>query len=331
MKKMMNKIFNNIIIEINNADSIGLISHKNPDGDNLGSMIALYKSLQLMGKKAMFFTDDNYPDNLKFMPYLDEQSTIYPESLDLLFCLDSSEVKRLKDDGKAIKIAKKIIVIDHHKSNEMFGDINYIVDDASSTGELVFNLLEKSQMPINKEIAECIYIAIATDTGNFRYSSTHASTFRVAAKLLDMGIDLDKIRNNLYESMKLSELKLITVALNRMRFFYDNKVCITYVTKADYANYNAKYTEADNIVQFLRDLETVEIGVILKETDSGYNLSIRTKTFADASLIAKTLGGGGHIRAAGANINSHDVEFVIDKVLKSIDKETKDAWNFTDR
>lgn len=290
---------------IENSYSIAVVSHINPDGDNLGSLLGLGMSLVQLGKKVAFIRADIVPEDYKFLPGIERLSgygTII-DGLDLLIILDCSDPTRLGDNQILIDDARVVVNIDHHISNTMFGDIKLVDHKASSTGELVYNIIEELELPIDEEIATCIYTAITTDTGRFSYQSVTANTHKIAAKLYDLGINGYEINKKLYQTRSLKRTRLFSRAMAEMELIHEGRAAIVKISREMLKETGASMEDTEGIVEFLRDTESVEAACILKELDEfQIKASVRTKDPIDANKICGAFGGGGHIRASGCTI-----------------------------
>ena len=318
----MNKAINLIQDSISEDLSIAVVSHKNPDGDSLGSLIAMGLSLDKLSKNVIFVKPDVIPEDYLFLPALEKmiQLDSLNIDIDLLIVLDSSDPDRLGLNKNLLEISKKIINIDHHISNTNFGDLNIVIPESSSTGEIVFELLSKANFPIDTDIATCIYTAISTDTGRFSYQSVTKNTHLIISELYNYGIDGYEINKNLYQNRSLSRTKLFILAVSNLEFYKDGKVAIAKVTKDMYSKTGAKPDETEGIVEFLRDTEGVEVACLLKELKNhDVKLSVRTKEYVDANKICSFFDGGGHLRASGAS-STLSIEETEKILLKEINK-----------
>lgn len=318
----MNKAINLIQDSISEDLSIAVVSHKNPDGDSLGSLIAMGLSLDKLSKNVIFVKPDVIPEDYLFLPALEKmiQLDSLNIDIDLLIVLDSSDPDRLGLNKNLLEISKRIINIDHHISNTNFGDLNIVIPESSSTGEIVFELLSKANFPIDTDIATCIYTAISTDTGRFSYQSVTKNTHLIISELYNYGIDGYEINKNLYQNRSLSRTKLFILAVSNLEFYKDGKVAIAKVTKDMYSKTGAKPDETEGIVEFLRDTEGVEVACLLKELKNhDVKLSVRTKEYVDANKICSFFDGGGHLRASGAS-STLSIEETEKILLKEINK-----------
>ena len=315
--------------EILEATSIGVASHIDPDGDNLGSICALKKSLELFGKDVCLYIDDKIPSSYQFLPGVKESSEIEPGKVhDLFFALDCADQGRLGERvGKLFEGAKTRVVIDHHLTNQGYGDLNFI-EIISSTGELLYELLSAMELPIDKQVATCLYTAISSDTGSFKYDSTSPRTHEIAADLLSHQIDLNEITINLYQRRSLAKTNLLMKAMENLKILEAGKIALTRISLADLNNAKAEHSDTDGIVEFIRDIDGVDLAIFLKDSKrSGSKISMRSKGDIDASKIAMKFGGGGHKRAAGASFNGN-LDQCQEAILKAVNDEINAGNSF---
>lgn len=302
LKNNVNEIFS----LIDNSNKICIAGHKAPDGDCIGSVMALYEFLKPLNKDVTVMLDGKIPFNYKF--FVDESVIAKEydnEKFDLLFVLDSSDRKRLGMFEDVLNNAKNTVVIDHHVTNEGFGDINIIDPKMSSTGELLYDILKTSQMNISKEAALLIYIAILTDTGKFSYSNTTSHTHKKTAELIDLGVDVAEIDNIIYNSKPANIVRAFIDCVSGIELYYGNKFGITAITK-DILNKNkAEMADVDGVVEYIREIKEVEVSCVLKENADGIKVSLRSKNYVDVSAVSAKYGGGGHSKAAGFEVNDN--------------------------
>lgn len=278
--------------------SFVLTAHISPDGDSLGSMLALYEFLVRQGKQVAVVLDDTIPDVFRMLPCwdvirtVDEAGNLTP---DLLIILDSSSIDRI---GRVAEIVQATTLnIDHHVSNQGFTDYRLLDSEAAATGELIYRLLDEARAPITREMATNLYTAIATDCGFFRYANTRPSTMRIGADLLAYGVEPNTIAEAL-EQVSLDTMRLTARVLQTMAFFAEGKIALITVTR-DMLEHDES---TDELINYPRKVEGVEVAVMLKQKDEHLvKISMRSKQ-ADVSRIAVHFGGGGHIRAAGCSI-----------------------------
>ena len=307
----------NILEEINKAESIVILTHENPDGDAIGSGLALYNSLIDMGKNPDIIIPE-YSRTFEFLPGTDKikkESDI--EKYDLAISVDCATIKMLNGFAKYFENAKVKISIDHHSSNTMFGDLNYVSPDAPACAQILLVILEYFKIEITKEIGTCILTGIITDTGGFKYSSVNSETFEFAAWLLNKGVNVSKIYRRVLQIKTRANFELNRIATNRLEFFEDGKIAFTYITKEDEVSVNAENGDHEGIVETGRDIEGVEVSIFIRETDKGLKISMRSNDYVNVSDVCLLLGGGGHVHAAGASFNG-TIDQAKEKILRQL-------------
>lgn len=304
----------------------GIAGHVRPDGDCTGSCLALYQYLRMYYPEVS--TDvylEEIPNSFHMLTGADEIRHELPEDTgyDVFFALDCGDTKRLGFAGTLFEQAKKTVCIDHHVSNLAFADVNQIVPDASSTSELIYDLLEKER--ITKEIAEALYLGIVHDTGVFQYSCTKPSTMETAAELLRKGIDGPKIIEKTFYEKTYAQNQVLGKALLESIRLMDGKVIFSYITKKSMNFFGVKAKDLEGIVSQLRVTTGVEAAIFLYELESGeFKVSLRSKEKVDVSKVAQYFGGGGHVRAAGLTFRGtvHDaVNNIVGQVALQLEEE----------
>lgn len=316
----INDTFEKIAEKINGADKIIIFPHVLIDGDTFGSSVALCIAFRKMGKKAYLLIEDDVPAYLKF---LDDRYTAYDETIiqepDLCITVDCSDTGRLGIRRGKFFSGGTTINLDHHSTNNYYADLNYVDDKASATGEIVFKLLKEIKADFDKAMAEAIYSAIATDTGNFQYSNTTKDTHLIAAELFDMGIDVNNVSIELYQNIRPEKLKITAEVLKTLETVCDGKAASCYVTKQMLDQAGALADETDGIIETLRNISGVEIAVFMKElSPNEVKVGFRSKRYADVSRIAMKFSGGGHKKASGCTIigSIEDAKRVIYEEIK---------------
>lgn len=290
---------------IDNANSIYIASHINPDGDNLGSITGMYLALKKYGKNVFLIEDDEIPDAQKFLPAIKDmvRSETLSKDVDLFITLDCADINRLGAAKELFNSAKNTVNIDHHSTNTRFADLNIVDENSPATGETLYQILKDIDLELDQDSATCIYTAISSDTGSFKYDSVRKSTFLIAAELLDYGVNINDVAVNLYQNRSLAKTNLLLKVMDTLELYNDNKIGVVVLTDEDIKSCNARKSDADGIVEFVRDISTVELAILLKDKKENVRLSTRSKSYIDVTNIASKFGGGGHIRAAGATIN----------------------------
>lgn len=321
----MNNKFHNIMdsaIElIMKSNSIYIASHVNPDGDNIGSTLALTLALKKKNKDVIPLLVGDIPSDYKFLPRLDLYSD-HSENLnpiDLFIALDSGDIERLGKNKPLLDISKNIINIDHHVSNTNFGMINLVDEQASSTGEIIYQLIKAMGIEIDIDIATCLYTAISTDTGSFIYDNVTANTHEIIAELIKVGFDKKNVNIQLYSSRSMEKTKLFITVLSTLKLYQDNKIAVVHVTQQMLEETGTTLDDSEGIISFVREIESVEVACILKESEeSKIKISMRSKRYINVAEIAGNFSGGGHVRAAGGTIyeNIQDAETIIVNKIK---------------
>src|SRR5918992_396135 len=294
---------------IREHDRFLLTTHENPDGDALGSLLAAKLTLDALGKDSVMVLSGEapLPAEYKFMP-LEELRRNLPEDVEqrVLFALDCANESRLGKGQEALHRAPLVLNVDHHHDNTRFGRVNVVRADASSTGEIVRDLVELLDVELTPALAEAIYIALVTDTGRFQYANTTPKALRLAAELVEAGADVHRVFQSIYESVQLAKLKLLARALDRAQVYEGGGLVISFLLKTDFAEVGASEPYSEGIIDFLRAVEGAELAALIREpprTDGMAPLrrvSLRSSTDElDVSAIARKSGGGGHRQAAG--------------------------------
>jgi bifunctional oligoribonuclease and PAP phosphatase NrnA len=318
----MNNTFKEIASVLNASRTILLYPHVSADGDALGSCTALCKALRMKGKECYILVEEELPLNLKFLDKgycTDDQNII--EDVDVSFCVDCGDETRFPNRTEKFAQGKVSICLDHHRTTKDFCDYNYVVPEASATGELVFDLLQEMGTPADVEIGEALFAAITTDTGNFQYSNTTRKAFEIMTELLDWGVDTNKVSVQLYENIRLERKIIESMAFSTMNILADGKAAIAYVTQEMIEKSGALSEETENVIQQLRSIAGVEYAAFLKEKGENLvRLSLRAKTEGDVAVIAEKFGGGGHIKASGATL-----EMPIEEAVAAVTAELEAA------
>jgi phosphoesterase RecJ-like protein len=284
-----------------------LVTHENPDGDALGSIRALKLALDSLGKDARMylFGTTPLPAEYQFMDLGELERTLPEDASErVLLALDCANESRLGRDPGLIENAPLVVDIDHHHDNTRYGQINVIVPDASSTAEIVRDLLRVLGVGLNPEIAEALYVALVTDTGRFQYSNTTPKALRLAAELVETGVDLHRIFQDVYEAVPFAKLKLLARALESARVFDNGRLVIAVLRRRDFADAGAEEPYAEGIIDSIRAVDGTDMAALIREppTPDGpkHRVSLRSRSDElDVSVIARKSGGGGHKQAAG--------------------------------
>ena len=313
-------MINEIITAINEGQSFLITAHVRLDGDALGSELALYLMLREMGKNVVVYNQDHTPERYRFLPAA--QNIVHDinnvEQYDVGIVLDCSELARVGDEAENIGKIKKLINIDHHVSNNGFCLLKMLDAQASSTGELLFRLMQEMRFKMSKDICTNLYAAIITDTGSFRYSSTTKETLFAAGNLVNNGADPQWIAENIYESDSPARLKLLAKALETLSLDLKNKVGSMVVTQKALQETGASWELTEGFVDIPRTVGGIEISILYTQRgDNNYKLSLRSKADANVEKIAKKFGGGGHIHAAACWMKG-DIQSIKSQIIEAI-------------
>ena len=302
-------------------DKFLVVTHENPDGDALGSLLATTLALRQLGKDVdmLLMGDAPLPREYHFME-LDGLLRELPADVGerVLVAVDCAKADRIGPDETPIERARLVLDIDHHHDNTRFGDVNLIAARASSTGEVLRDVFDELGVELTPEIAEPLYVALVTDTGRFQYSNTTPKALRLAAELVEAGADVHAVFQQVYESVEFAKLKLLARALDRARVLEGGRIVVSHLLRTDFAEVGAAEPYSEGIIDYLRAVEGAELAVLIREPprDDGptHKVSLRASVDElDVSAIARIFGGGGHRQAAGFSS-----EATIDEITETI-------------
>ena len=300
-----------VVDAIRGHDRFTLTTHENPDGDALGSLLASHLAFAQLGKESVMVlhTDAPLPGEYGFMPFAELRRS-WPEDVSerVLVALDCANESRIGDQ-EVLGRVPLTVDIDHHHDNTRFGDVNLIVPDASSTGEVLRDLFRELDVRLTPAIAEALYVALVTDTGRFQYANTTPKAFGLAKELLEAGADIHGVFQRVYESVPLAKGKLLARALERAQVYEAGAIVISYLLRTDFAEVGAAEPYSEGIIDWLRAVEGVEMAVLIREPPRSDGPTRRVSLRAsvdelDVSAIARKFGGGGHRQAAGFSSES---------------------------
>jgi phosphoesterase RecJ-like protein len=313
-----------VVAALRGHDRFLLTTHENPDGDALGSLLALKLALEQLGKDVTTYLYGNapLPAEYAFMP-LDGLARSLPEDAGdrVLVALDCANESRLGPDPEVLQAARLVLNIDHHHDNSLFGDANLVDAHASSTGELLRDIFQELDVELTPEIAEALYIALVTDTGRFQYTNTTPKSLRLAADLVEAGADLHRIFQGVYETVQFAKLKLLARALERAKIYEGGRVVVSHLLRGDFYDVGAAEAYSEGIIDYLRAVEGADMAVLIREPPRQAGplrrVSLRASTDElDVSAIARASGsGGGHRQAAGFSSEA-SIEEITDFVLR---------------
>lgn len=301
---------------IQSSDNILILSHKNPDGDAIGSMLGLAEGLESIGKKVKCFSKDVVPSVFEFLPGITQiENKTNPEHQDLIVLLDCTLFSRTGIDNirEIVPSFDNLLIIDHHPKKETECDsikncADIIDSKVSSTAVLVFNLLKKLNIDITKNIANCLLTGIFTDTGGFQHNNTDSESLQAAAEFMKKGSRVDKIAKNIFSTKSLAAIKLWGIALGRIETNPENGMAISYINKSDMENLGVKEEELMGLVNVINTISDAKFSLLLTESaNNKIKGSLRSEEYKgiDVSKIARSLGGGGHRLASGFEIDGN--------------------------
>lgn len=296
----------NLILQHNNFD---ILTHNYPDGDCIGSAFALAHALKQIGKKARVITTDRQ----KKFEFLFESYSAPEFEREYVISTDVADEKLLGANRKEYE-GKIDLCIDHHKSNVINAPYKYVDADSAAAGEIIYELIPLLGAEYTKEIADCLYTAISTDTGCFRYTNTTSRTMRIAAELIDLNCDSGYINKEMFETKSKARVELEREILESMIFCADDKCAIIYTTREMTEGLGDDETEG--IASIPRQIEGVKMGITVREKEKDYKISVRTNDGVDACAFCKQFGGGGHVAASGCTLKG-DLQSVLDTLIEA--------------
>lgn len=311
-----------ILVEINKSENIVVMAHELPDGDAIGSALAMCLALRNMEKNAVVLMK-KVPENFSFLPGMEYIKT-EPElkQYDLAIALDCPNKERLdKEYMQVYEDAKVKVQFDHHNKNSMFGDYNVVNHVSPATAQILVSSFEYLNIEITKEIAICLLTGIITDTGGFKNTNVTVESFEFASWCLEKGINLPKIYKQSLLTTTKTKFEAEKLAMDRLEFFADDRITFTYLNKKDDEAIGLKAGEHSGIVEIGKNIEGVEVSIFLYEKEVGYKASLRSNEYVNVSDVCSVFGGGGHIKAAGATLNMSFEEAkkaIISEVIKNL-------------
>ncbi len=295
-----------VAAELKRAARLVLAGHVLPDGDSVGSTLALGLMLEQMGKKVRMVSQDPIPLMYRFLPGVAQihTGTVPDADYDCLVTLDCSSPERLGADIKPLlsRPGLRVVNIDHHISTGRYGDLNHIDPAAAAVGEIVFDLAEPLGVEISPEVSVCLYVAIATDTGSFRYENTTAGTHRRIARLIETGLDAAAVNTRIFDEKPLAAIRLLHRVLDTLALGAGGRIAWLKLTRAMEAQ-SGEEADVEDLINYARRISGVEVGILFRELPDGQiKVGFRSKRAVDVAALAAVFGGGGHPRAAGCRL-----------------------------
>ena len=319
-----------ILQHIKTHQRILIASHAEPDGDCLGSLVALGLALGKLDKTITLFNSSPIPAVYRFLPGVERIVKQIKEAkeYDLAVVLDCGDILRVGEDSSVVDQIPIVINIDHHVSNTGFGDIQLIDTNACATAELVYRLLEALEIPFDKAIATAIYLGILTDTGSFRFSNTNPAAFAISKAMIDIGVEPHTVAQRVFGTYSLGRIKLLNMALNSIEISENGKLSLMTISRSMLNSTGTSTEDIDGLINYARRIEDVKVAALIHEIKNGagkftnmnrYHVSLRSDSTVDVATIANKFGGGGHTSAAGFQIESTLVALK-EKIIQLADK-----------
>jgi phosphoesterase RecJ-like protein len=317
--KAMNNL-DEILDKLINFNKIGITFHTSPDGDSLGSALGLFQILKKLNKDVYVLSKEKIPDSFKFLPYsceIKKHICNVKEGTDCVIVLDCGNTERINASLDLNDRKYFLMNIDHHLSNEVYGDLNYIDIKASAVGEIVYSILDKIGVELDQDIAKCLYTSILTDTGSFKHSSTTKTTHDIAGKLINTGMNFTEIHRVIFDNKRLEKIKLYGRVIDTIHLECNSRVCFMEITKDMIEELGLEDEDSSDVIDFGTKVDTAEVTILIKEKEEGVKVSLRSKSVVDVRKIAEYFGGGGHIRAAGfaSEKNKDEITSLLKEIL----------------
>jgi len=291
---------------IHDAETIHLVAHVNPDGDTIGSILALGLALLRAGKKVSLLSQDGVPPRLHFLPGSELIRTSAKERPDLAIAMDCGSAPQMGALAKHYFKARTTIQVDHHDFGEPFGHIRVLEEEASAVGEIVYEIIRRLRIRITAPIASCLLASIVIDTGSFRFSNVRAKTFEICAALIKTGVDLQSLIEESYWTKTRAMAKLSSHCILNVHFSNDGSIAWSIISQNEIQRYKAQLSDADSVADELRSINGVKIAALFRETENKrYRVSLRSKFGINVALVARRFGGGGHHNSAGCVVRNH--------------------------
>ncbi|OGQ97825.1 MAG: phosphoesterase [Deltaproteobacteria bacterium RIFOXYD12_FULL_55_16] len=307
-----------IVRVLKSAKNVLVVTHIHPDGDALGSQLALGDILRSLGKNVFLYGEEQVCHLYRFLPGGAEINSLLPalQGFDCAVALDCGDCNRLGTAMDSLLTVHPFLVLDHHLGHQDFGDLRWISPERASTGEMVYDLAQALGADLSLEAAYCLYVAIVSDTGSFKYSSTTADTFRIAGELLRKGVKPAEVSGKLFDNFTVKRLSLMRLVLDSLQLYAEDRLAIIAAPREVFIKTGTTQADAETFINYPRSLDTVKVAVFLKEAEYGLiSVSLRSKGTYDVARIAAVFGGGGHRNAAGFKLSETSIDEVREKLL----------------
>ncbi len=288
-----------------NSETFFLAGHLNPDGDTIGSMLAIASVLKRLGKKVRLFSQDPVPENLRFLPNAKSIRSRLPAArFDAAILLECSNPARGGNLEPVLKRCGKVVNIDHHKTSEFYGDINIVEPHSSSTAEIVYRLFHNMTVNVTRREATCLYTGMVTDTGRFHFPATSPRTLEIASRLLETGFKFSRINDILYATKACEALKILGRALESLELKAGGRLAVLTLKASDFKEFEARSEHSENVINYGMMPPGVKAAVMFREEAERVSVTFRSRGHLDVSLVAKSFGGGGHRNASGCRMKA---------------------------
>jgi bifunctional oligoribonuclease and PAP phosphatase NrnA len=311
---------------MNEGDDYLVVSHVQPDGDAISSTVIVQWLLEKLGKRVTLINEGSVPGRLDYLRssglILNYSNEPPARTFKRIIAVDCADFERIGLVRHVFEENYSLLNIDHHPTNDAYGAVNLLRFDAAATAEILFDLIARADIPLDVDVANAIYTGLLTDTGGFRYSNTSPHVMSIASKLLAAGVNGFQLADHLLERMTMPQLRILQCGLSRLRFTEDGKIGWLYIEPADMAETGAVGEDLEGLVNYARNIDGVEVGMLFKVTEKGdVKVSFRSAGEADVAAIAQTFGGGGHVRASGCRLSgslTDAMETVVEAVRKAL-------------
>ncbi len=327
---MNQRNLNELALDFERHHEIALVCHVSPDGDTLGSALALLHVCDKLGKVCRVYCQDDVPQMYSFLPGVDRVTPYCNQSAQglLVIFIDTSDDKRVGNCIAICDSASKTYAIDHHVTHVPFTNVSIVEPDASATAIVMIKLIDRL-CPMDETIASCLYTAISTDTGNFNFANTNSSALTAAARCVDAGANVEELSLKLFRLKSRARIRLMQIALKKMSFVLNDKVALVALSKSDYDKCGASDGDGEGIVSYIMEIEGVVAAVFARELNDKIKFSLRSCNLLDVSKVANQFGGGGHKQAAGVTLVC-DMESAVGLITNAIEDEMREVNLWTD-
>lgn len=316
-------IMNNILKVIKESKNIAIAFHTSPDGDSLGSATALAQGLRALNKNCCILSKEPVPEVFNYLPLSEEitgENFKVEEHIEAVVVLDCGDFKRINAEVLSENRTYTLINIDHHLSNELYGDYNYVDTNSAAVGEIIYQMLQLLGVKLTRDIGKSLYTSLLTDTGSFRHSNTTSVTHTIAGDVVNTGLDFSEIHRIIFDNKKFNRVKLYGKVIDAMTLELNGNAVFMYLTKEMLEELELDNSDTSDLLPFGTMVDSAEVVVLIKENGEGVKVSLRSKNKVDVRKIAEEFNGGGHIRAAGFAFDGNEENIKL-KLMEILEKE----------